>query len=427
MACYYDRTPVKTIRLKKILILSNYYPPCNGTATNRPYSFATNFKRNGFSVTVVTRQWNGDESTWDDILRPNMRPSEIKDVEGVEVHYRSYPGYTYIRRPFGAINTIFRHLKGDYNFELNYFLFQEYIEKLVSTEKFDYILATTPPLSVLKTASLVALKFKIPLIADIRDFENDVVLAKKPELNLLQKLNHKNLVFHLKKWLKPATLVLTVSPYVTDYIKKKTGANVITVTNGFHSNVLEIDEKKYEDYFAITVTGTLYEWANLEAMLKSFQLVFERHPKAKIRLNCIGTWAIERVAKRILAVVPEKNLNITHRVPYKEAITIASKSHVLLLVGFDKMQGIYTTKLFEYLGLRRNIIQIPTDNNVIEEILNDTRGGKSPQSPEDAYQTIMSWYKEWEQSGDISYYGDIEKIKQFSRDNLFQKILNGLN
>lgn len=412
--------------MKKILILTNYYPPCNGTATNRPYSFATNFKKYGFEVVVVTRQWTGNESTWDDILRPNNTPSEVKDVEGIEVHYRSYPGYKYPAKLLSPINTVVKHLKGDYNFELNYLMFKDYIDSLVAKEKFDYILATTPPLTVLKTASLIAEKHNIPLIADIRDFENDVVLAREPKLNFLQKLNHRNLVSHLSKWLKPAKLAMTVSPYVTSYIKEKTGANVITVTNGFHTNVLEVNEEKYQDCFAITVTGTLYDWSNLEAMLESFRLVFERHPEARIRFNCIGTKAIPHVADRISAVIPEKNLVITHRVPYKEAITIASKSHVLLLVGFDSMVGIYTTKLFEYLGLRRNIIQIPTDNNVIEEILNDTKGGRSPQSPEEAYNIIMEWYEEWERTGDIAYHGDMEKIKLFSRDNLFKKMLHAL-
>ena len=55
--------------MKKILVIAYYYPPCRGVASFRPQSWTSDFPKHGFSPTVITRHWNGNENVWTDYLK----------------------------------------------------------------------------------------------------------------------------------------------------------------------------------------------------------------------------------------------------------------------------------------------------------------------------------------------------------------------
>ena len=44
--------------MKKILIISYFFPPCNLTAAQRVYSLAKYLSKYGFYPTIVTRRWD---------------------------------------------------------------------------------------------------------------------------------------------------------------------------------------------------------------------------------------------------------------------------------------------------------------------------------------------------------------------------------
>jgi hypothetical protein len=166
--------------------------------------------------------------------------------------------------------------------------------------------------------------------------------------------------------------------------------------------------------------------ANLSVMIEACRLVVTRHPDARIRFRFIGLLLNKKVADMFKAALPEKNLEITHRLPQAEAMEIASSSQVLMLAGFDELKGAYTTKIFEYLGLRRNVLQIPGDRDVVESLIHHTKAGKAPHTAEEAYSVIMDWYNEWQEKGTLGYNGDMEKIMEFSRENQFKKLLSAI-
>ncbi len=67
--------------MKKILIISYYFPPANYIAANRPKSFVENFKEHGLFPIIVTRHWDGDENGSEDLERINTSPIEITENE----------------------------------------------------------------------------------------------------------------------------------------------------------------------------------------------------------------------------------------------------------------------------------------------------------------------------------------------------------
>ena len=409
--------------MPKILFLTYYYSPCNATASNRPTSFVKNFLQYGYEVTVITRHWKGDEKIWEDQLKADESQAVIKKEKGLTLHYLPYTAFNYWRKPFSFLGTLIQNLKGNFDYEQKYEQYIPYIDKMMQKEKFDFILVSTPPHTTVRIGTLFANKYNTPLLVDIRDFENDIVLYKEKKHSWIRQQQHNLLCRYFKQWMKPAKAIVTASPPITEYVEQLTGKKAVTLTNGFNEELLQLNEEQSSERFSITVTGTLYEMANLPVMIEACRLIVTRHPEAKIRFRFIGLLMNQKVADMFAAVIPEKNLELTHRVPQAEAMNIASASQVLMLAGFDGLKGAYTTKIFEYLGLRRNVLQIPGDRDVVEALIHHTHAGEAPHTAEEAYTVIMNWYNEWRENGQLSYSGDLSKIMEYSRENQFKKLL----
>lgn len=58
----------------------------------------------------------------------------------------------------------------------------------------------------------------------------------------------------------------------------------------------------------------------------------------------------------INAAIPAANLLITNRIDRLEALSMSARSYVLYYIGWKGYRGIYSGKIFEYLGLQRNIL-----------------------------------------------------------------------
>ena len=77
----------------RVLVISYYFPPCTGAPSWRPFSWAENFSKHGIKPFILTRNWNGDESTWDDFIKENKTPPQLKKSYQYDVLY--FPSKTY--------------------------------------------------------------------------------------------------------------------------------------------------------------------------------------------------------------------------------------------------------------------------------------------------------------------------------------------
>jgi hypothetical protein len=60
--------------MKKVLIISYYFPPYNGVPGWRPYSWSKHFHKSNIYPTVITRHWDGNENTWVDSIKESDAP-----------------------------------------------------------------------------------------------------------------------------------------------------------------------------------------------------------------------------------------------------------------------------------------------------------------------------------------------------------------
>ncbi len=408
---------------KTILLISYYFEPCNYVAANRPNTLTKELIKMGYNVIVVTRHWNGDEKYWSDYLDTNKKEVEIEKRNNLTIHKLPYNKITLSHNLIIRKATLFyKFFKGQFHTELDCFQFKPYIENLIVHNSIDLLIVSSPPLNIVKLAYELKLKYGLKYMVDVRDFENKIVLNNGLPLSLKDKFTHFCVLLNVKSWFKNANLIFTVTPPFTDFFKKFFNRSSITVMNGYSENLLELNEKVYSEFY-ISFVGTLYNNPELENLLEGFELLFQQGFSKKIIFNFIGTNANLDVSQKITDVIPKNNLIMQDRISQIEAQKEAAKSHLLLVLGFKTMKGVFGTKFFEYLGLRKPIILFPSDQGSMQDLLINSNSGIFADTPEQFVQAIRNYYSEFENFGKIKFKGDIEIIKMFSREKQFEKLL----
>lgn len=421
------------ILVKKILVISYYFPPCNIISAQRARSFAENFKQHGLHPVIVTRHWKGDETSTAGYESENLSPPAITEFDD----------YTLIQLPYAAqLNgPLQRALEGNragklFLYSLLYAsgtinpkcnadaAFGDYLEGYLSKNPVDYILATAFPMNALKLGSRLAQKFNIPFIGDFRDLWDNALLSKSYSPTLPQRLQNAFYEFYLRKWLTSVKLVTAVSEPLFDEIGRiAPNVKKLLVTNGFEASLFEKARGQFEpsgDAFVFSVIGTLEPKLDLSVMIDGLKLFLVDKSQGEVRLNFIGVEAFPEVAARLKNDLP--SAKITGRIDRGEAIRMMTESHVLFHAGWRGYRGMASGKIYEYLGARRNMLIAPDDRDVMHKIVTETRSGKLADTPEEFAAVMNDWFAEWRSTGRVEYYGIELQIENYTREKQAEKL-----
>src|ERR1035437_3990869 len=165
--------------LKKIIILTYFFPPGNFAGSYRLFSWARYLHKFGFYPIIITRHWEKDQTDYAGISQ--KKEIEIQKHENYEVHYIPYNGNLRdkIKAKYGSkvrlitkllslVELIFQ------NFFISiipsrqlYFYAKEYLEK---NHDVRYVLASGKPYILFKYGHHLKIQFPyIRWIADYRD------------------------------------------------------------------------------------------------------------------------------------------------------------------------------------------------------------------------------------------------------------------
>lgn len=415
--------------MKRVLIISFYFPPYTGIAGHRASSWATHFKKHGLAPIVVTRHWEkGGQNTWMDSVPPygdSIEKTVTDEYELYRVPHRHRPGYKWNgNKKIKAVRYWLAKLKGHIMVDADgYTSFKSICEKILKESKVDYILVSSGPLNLIRLGHELAHQFQIPFIADFRDTHNNKLLKDKTNLSLQGKLDARIFEFYLKKWLQNADLITGVSQPVVDLMKKFNSNKSMVIFNGFEEELFEEMAKQPSsgEKFTITVLGNLFKEQNLELMVRGFQKFIAANKDVLIQF--IGTGGSEAAVTQLIRNnIPAENLLLTNFIDRKEALQRAACSHLLYYAGWRGYHGIYSGKIFEYLGLRKNILLAPSDKDVLEALLMETKSGKFCDSEEEMLSLLSGWYAGWKQNGQLEYDGDETAIRNYTRELQAEKL-----
>ena len=412
--------------MKKVLIVSYYFPPNTGAPAWRPFSWVNNFYKKGIDTTIITRHWTGNENTWEDFVRPNTNPlTEVKHD-----NYRVYSlpskrnkGSEYfssngiIARAFGKFYFLLLALYGKLNTEIDGTLaFKDFILEHLKQNKYDVAIITVPPFNMLQMVDLFHER-NIKVIVDVRDLWNNMMLTNNYQPSLQQKLWDKVYSFHFKRWMKNASRVLVITPSFREVLVKSFQGPIDVVYNGYEGDLFNKIEKVKTSKFIFSVVGSIYPEQDISVMLDGLKLFLKDKSHDKIELRFIGLNVIPSISQHVKKELPYDFLFISDRVSKEDAIMESKMATVLSYPGWLGTKGIISTKIFDYIASGNPILIAPGDRDIIDDLLTKTNTGESVFSAQSFADVLNKWFSLWEKNQDILIDVNSDVVQYYSREN----------
>lgn len=378
----------------RLVLCTLYFPPCIFTPANRTYSWAKYLHEFDIYPIVITRQWSGSFSS--ELYENESIGNEVRieKFPGYEVHYLPFKGNYRTRSMEKGIHKgkMSRriYLAGEltlsnvFQFLLPYRNIFNYVLEYVKENKVDKVLISGSPFQLFKIGWLVNKKFKIPWIADYRDAWTEGN-HKNPEGVLSNIVRRSNKYFE-RKWLKSASTFITVSPFLKNCIESYIHKKGAVIFNGFFKEVtlpqVALPDRSYIHFL---YSGTMYSTQNYPSMVNVFKKLMDRYrDKIDIRVQFLGTaYNNEEFNNHPVFMRCEKNFNFTERVSYEESKNFHREADVFLMLGYNGVKGIATSKLFDYIQFQKPIVLFGNDKDIVEEIL--TKSGLGIIADEEKY------------------------------------------
>jgi len=370
--------------MNKVLIISNYFTPCTLTPSQRITFWARNMQSLGYYPTVITREWTSETRSHQDTKRRlgDTVRHEIFDTH--EVYYLPFsPGIldkAYLAFGESALRPLFLLVKildvFLVRFTLRYTSFANFfpfIKEHLKAKDFHKVIISGEPFYLFKIGYHIKKNLGLNWIADYRDDWSTNELQMQKRGGVVRKWIAKVESDYEKKWVGTAQSIVSVSKVYTQRIADFVGKKGITSENGFEDELLTMETLPLNDEFTITYSGVLYPSQDLTVIIGALQLAKEEGVPFYLKFLGAGFDVKER--KRIESLVPSNLLAfvlVTDRMPRSQALIELQKSHVLLSIAYGNMKGIPSSKLYEYLALRKPVLLCPSDHDVMEKMIKET-------------------------------------------------------
>ncbi|PKR81970.1 hypothetical protein CW751_01130 [Brumimicrobium salinarum] len=404
----------------KILIISYYAFPLNAVASYRIESFCEGFTQQGADVTLLTRHWGESFKSWEDILSSNEKEPEIKHEKGyrqIFLPYKAKPKDSKFRL-ISTLSTFKNYLLGNLQTETNaYANFKAYALDLLKKESdFDLVLVSSPPNNLIRLASYLYNKTNIPYVLDIRDFLNDRYLMKQNKEDFKSYVLNTFTFLHVKKWMKNATLVTTVSPILANVFRKKYNKNTILALNGYEQKYFQ--NEKLVVYrnktFTIRHLGSAYQGFDFKPIIYGISKFMSKNPNVKVNIELIGMHN-SQIEGEFLKAFNSQNLKIIKNRVSKNVVIDKTINSDVLLLAWNLYKGNYGTKLFDYLASGSHILLCPPDNSVVEDLIRKHENGSVANTSDEVCAVLEEQYKLWEEGKNKT---KINNYPQFARENI---------
>lgn len=425
--------------MQKILILTYFFPPCNLTASRRVESFAKHLHHFRIYPIIITRKWEKEITAPADILHQTSPKIDVIRNEKFEVHYLPY---TPCLR-----DKLFQKQKKTYKLTSKFLTFIQilaqyvtvkaipfnniyfYSLKIIKEQQIQRLLISANPFEIFKFGHLLQRKTGIKWIADYRDDWNTSELPEYTSKNILiRKLETR----YERKWLKSSSAITSISDYYAIKLSKFLDKPAFTIQNGFDFDFNPNSDKTFFDEFTIVYNGSLYNSQNIELFISAYIDTIQGLKSRKIKLLFPGLAFNPSQANRIKRLLSgyEDFCQITERLPFAQVIEIQQKAHLMLMVPHSGIKGIPSSKLYEYLGLGKKVLLCPSDDDIIEKTLLDTKLGVILNTREQIKEFLVNAVNnqvEWEQNSiDTEQMSEINKYNRKNQTALLADIIKNL-
>ncbi len=376
--------------MKKVLIITYYWPPSGGAGVQRWLKFAKYLPEYGWQPVILTvdpqfASYPQRDESFSLEVNPDCLVFTTKSFELYNL-YKLVSGKKEI--PYGGfaneskegmLQKASKFLRGNFLLPDPRKGWNKYALKrageLIREFNIETVVTTSPPHSTQLIGLKLKQQFNIRWIADLRDPWTDIYYYNQfKHTALARKIDQK----YEREVVENADLLVTVSEDVKRIFAEKStlaiAAKTFVIPNGFDEDDFRINNLPTETKKVITYSGTISEAYDVDCILKAL-IRLDDHIKSKILIRFVG-----KVPLSVEKVFIETGLEIelVGYVDHPKSIEYLLRSDLLLLVipKAKNNRGILTGKFFEYLASGKPILAIgPTDGDLAKIIL-ETRCGK---------------------------------------------------
>ncbi len=418
--------------MKKVLIITYYWPPSGGAGVQRSLKFVKYLPEFGIEPIVITVDRNQatypilDESLLKEV-KENVRVIRTRSFEPLKILSALKGKDTIPHGGFANNNkeTItqktLRFIRGNFflpDARLGWVRFAvKAASDIIEKEKVDTVFISSPPHSSQLIGLELKKKYKIRWIADMRDPWTDIYYYH----DLLHtKYAAKRDAVYERQVLENADEVISVSDPINKLFLAKSekllAKKFHVIPNGFDESDFQTEIQVSKEEFVITYVGTIADNYSPGIAFKVIRKFIDEHPGLKVVLQMVGS-----SSSIIRKLVDENGLSsnsvFIEHVDHQSAVNFMQSAAILLLFipEIAGSEGILTGKLFEYIGSGRPILGLGPLSGSAAAILKSTNAGQmfDRNEPDQILNFINANFENWK-SGHI-YNSNVTSKQKYTR------------
>ena len=418
--------------MKKILIISFYFPPTGGGGVQRILKFVKYLPE--FGVTSIVAASKGIKNYTKD-------ESLLKEIpENTEVIY--LPTYSLlnlknkskkslINKALSLIN-LFIICEGLFSW---YFLNRKKVFSTIKEKNIDTILTTSP--SNATHLFGLYLKKKIKNIKWIADFRDE--WTKNPERINNKRILKNNFIIKLiekkieKEVFKKSDKIIFVSPPIVEkYMKALSPKKIEIITNGYdEEDFTEINKnlKSDKNTFKILYYGSLYGALKPYNFIRAFN-EFVQNDNKKVKVDFIGKIEkLDEIKKMLNEKKIEEFFTFKENIEHKKLLEKANQYDLLLLFVSWPYKDVIPAKTFEYMRLDVPILAMTPPDSISGEIIKKSKTGAEVNydNINKIKNALSIFYNKWKAGLLLSEYKknkNWKMVEKYERKNLTKKLAN---
>ena len=300
--------------------------------------------------------------------------------------------------------------------------FTRWLLSVTQDKHYDLVFCTTFSTFPLRAALNVAQSKRIPLHVDLRDIDEQAPNSQyqshrqwwaRPFRQLYRNIN----IRRRNSIVRQAQRVTTVSPWHVNFVKALNPCTQL-IYNGY-DNRLFVPQNSTTDTFRILYTGRIYETelqdptlfiqaVSTLPQLENFSIDWYTDDRGKETMRRLTTqYKCEQLMHYYDYVSPDEIPDLLHQCSI--ALVLSHKA------GEDGPHGIMTTKFFEALGVEKPVLCVPSDEECLADVIQQTNAGIAASTVEDVQAFILEKYAEWKANGYTRQAVNQEQKKLFTR------------
>jgi len=377
--------------MKKVLIITYYWPPSGGAGVQRWLKFAKYLPEYDYQPHIYTPE-NPEAPAQDESLLNDIPKEVVVIKQPIFEPYGFYKKFTGNKK---SVNAGFLSENKDSRKKFteqlsiwvrgNMFIPDarkfwikpsiKFLKDYIKKEKIDIVISSGPPHSMHLIAMGLKKKLDIKWIADFRDPWTNIDFYKDLMLTKLADRKHHRLE---REVLQTADEVITIGKTMAKEFAQIRKQDVQVIPNGYDTSDFQYMKKGTKEGFSIVHVGSINADRNHEVFWESISELCNEHSEfsSKLKIHFIGKldYLVKESVERngLMGYFKE-----TPYVPHDKVKEYLFDSDILYLPlnNTPNARGILSGKFFEYLATGKPILGIGHPEGDAAEIMIETKAG----------------------------------------------------